>query len=317
MFGRKRRVRAEGELRQAIADMIDLAEGGPGMQVDSPLMLKPGERLAYSTTGVGLFEPRREPGHWAGRSAGLSIPVGKTGIRYRIGKSAGTYVQGAEKPTVIDRGDVSFTTQRVVFQGAKYTREWPYPKLIGIIHYSDHPATAIQVSNRQKTSGITYPGLAVDAVRLRLAVAVEVFNGESQEAARELRAQLAELDTAAKTSDRTDVPASPPSEVPEAVQEPASANTVPTEDADESTDGLPEGGSRAQPELVDATPNPPVPATGPAFVPATWGPDPSGRHELRFWDGKSWTEHVSDRGQQSKDPLTVGRAETPTTRDNQ
>ena len=32
-----------------------------------------------------------------------------------------------------------------------------------------------------------------------------------------------------------------------------------------------------------------------------WHPDPSGRHELRWWDGTRWTDAVSDRGQVSVD----------------
>jgi hypothetical protein len=34
-----------------------------------------------------------------------------------------------------------------------------------------------------------------------------------------------------------------------------------------------------------------------------WAADPTGRHELRYWDGSEWTAHVSDRGQVSADPL--------------
>jgi len=34
-----------------------------------------------------------------------------------------------------------------------------------------------------------------------------------------------------------------------------------------------------------------------------WHPDPSGRHELRWWDGGRWTETVSDRGQVGTDSL--------------
>lgn len=30
--------------------------------------------------------------------------------------------------------------------------------------------------------------------------------------------------------------------------------------------------------------------------PASWDADPYGRHELRYWDGDGWTEHVSDNG---------------------
>ncbi len=35
--------------------------------------------------------------------------------------------------------------------------------------------------------------------------------------------------------------------------------------------------------------------------PAAWHPDPTGRHQLRYWDGQDWTEHVSDHGVQAID----------------
>jgi hypothetical protein len=37
---------------------------------------------------------------------------------------------------------------------------------------------------------------------------------------------------------------------------------------------------------------------------AGWNPDPSGKHELRYWNGTGWTEDVSDSGVTAKDPLT-------------
>ena len=46
-------------------------------------------------------------------------------------------------------------------------------------------------------------------------------------------------------------------------------------------------------------------------APASWYPDPLGRHELRYWDGKQWTEHVSSHGRQSVDPPT-GAGAIPT-----
>lgn len=39
-----------------------------------------------------------------------------------------------------------------------------------------------------------------------------------------------------------------------------------------------------------------------AAAPA-WQPDPTGRHELRYWDGTRWTDHVSDRGTTATDPV--------------
>jgi Protein of unknown function (DUF2510) len=37
-------------------------------------------------------------------------------------------------------------------------------------------------------------------------------------------------------------------------------------------------------------------------MPAQWYPDPSGRHELRHWNGTTWTDEVSDKGVTSTDP---------------
>ncbi len=36
---------------------------------------------------------------------------------------------------------------------------------------------------------------------------------------------------------------------------------------------------------MDAHPNPP-----------RWVPDPTGRHQYRYWDGEQWTDHVADNG---------------------
>ena len=36
---------------------------------------------------------------------------------------------------------------------------------------------------------------------------------------------------------------------------------------------------------------------------ADWYKDPSGRHQFRYWDGASWTDHVGDDGKSSLDPL--------------
>ncbi len=36
-------------------------------------------------------------------------------------------------------------------------------------------------------------------------------------------------------------------------------------------------------------------------IAAQWYHDPSGRHELRRWDGSAWTDDVSDQGVTSKD----------------
>jgi hypothetical protein len=49
------------------------------------------------------------------------------------------------------------------------------------------------------------------------------------------------------------------------------------------------------------------PVGGPAPLPgppaAAWHPDPAARHQFRYWNGETWTEHVSDNGVASTDAL--------------
>ena len=55
-------------------------------------------------------------------------------------------------------------------------------------------------------------------------------------------------------------------------------------------------------EAATATDAATAAAAAASTVPAGWYADPSGRYELRYWDGNAWTEHVSRAGQQFTDP---------------
>jgi hypothetical protein len=59
--------------------------------------------------------------------------------------------------------------------------------------------------------------------------------------------------------------------------------------------GLQPPGSQA------SVPAPVVPPPPPS--PRAWLADPAGRHELRYWDGTKFTEHVADAGKITIDPL--------------
>ena len=64
----------------------------------------------------------------------------------------------------------------------------------------------------------------------------------------------------------------------------------------------PEPAAPSMAPIADPMPSyQPAPAASPA-VPAGWYADPAGRFELRYWDGGTWTEHVSRAGQQFTDP---------------
>ncbi|MEO6629439.1 MAG: DUF2510 domain-containing protein [Aquihabitans sp.] len=52
-------------------------------------------------------------------------------------------------------------------------------------------------------------------------------------------------------------------------------------------------------QSLAALPAPPVASS----TPADWYPDPSGRHQIRYFDGNAWTEHVTTNGVQSTDQM--------------
>lgn len=66
------------------------------------------------------------------------------------------------------------------------------------------------------------------------------------------------------------------------------AAEVPPWRSEEVGDELPAG-----PEAVAQLPAPAT-AVGPA-APAGWLPDPTGEHDLRYWDGATWTDHVANK----------------------
>jgi Protein of unknown function (DUF2510) len=49
------------------------------------------------------------------------------------------------------------------------------------------------------------------------------------------------------------------------------------------------------------SPEPPSGYDAAPSMPPQWYPDPSGRHELRHWNGTTWTDEVSDGGVTSRD----------------
>jgi putative membrane protein len=50
---------------------------------------------------------------------------------------------------------------------------------------------------------------------------------------------------------------------------------------------------------------------GPDAPPSGWYPDPSGRHEHRYWHVGRWTAHVSNRGRRSTEPKAPVTTPTP------
>jgi len=44
---------------------------------------------------------------------------------------------------------------------------------------------------------------------------------------------------------------------------------------------------------------------------SSWEPDPTGRHQYRWWDGAQWTDQVANDGVQSVDSISAAEAQLP------
>lgn len=161
----------------------------------SDIMLKSGEAVFATVTNTSLVEDRRGPGHYAGGSQGISIPIGSVGgrsVRYRVGASRGHFTQGDLHPQAVDKGKLLVTNQRVVFIGAKKTIESLFSKLISAnIENGD---LYLSVSNRQKVTRVHYGSNLDGWMQLRLTLAMSINRGDSATFAAQVQAQLEELE---------------------------------------------------------------------------------------------------------------------------
>lgn len=184
--------------RDAYVELLQVAEQFDGSPSDE-IMLGSGEALFFTVAGAGLIEERRGGGHWQGGSTGVSIPIGSIGgrsVRYRIGATRGHYVQGEPAPTAIDTGTIFVTNRRVIFQGAKQTRECEFAKLIGFEHDDAGGSTTFSVRNRQKPTTVHYGPKLSGAFDFRLDLALAHFKGTATDLVAHLQADLAEADAA-------------------------------------------------------------------------------------------------------------------------
>ena len=122
--------------------------------VPNSLMQKPGEVTLWTANAI-FHETGRTPTHYAGTSSGFSIPV-VAGIRFRVGAMQGQAIPGDELQMDKDQGVVMLTSQRLIFTGPVKSQEWDFDKVLQVSCSEDQADYFINVSNRQKTSGVRF-----------------------------------------------------------------------------------------------------------------------------------------------------------------
>jgi Protein of unknown function (DUF2510) len=128
-------------------------DGRPPIMDQVELLLKRGEVANAVFAPVSLLKERAIR-QYRGGSSGVSIPIG-FGIRYRTSSSRGRSVVVGSELVEEDRGQLTITSVRSVFVGARKTLEFRHDKLIGLEEFRD--GLRLNVSNRQTASLLKMP----------------------------------------------------------------------------------------------------------------------------------------------------------------
>jgi hypothetical protein len=146
--------------------MVAEANGGFLPEVSSSrLMQKKGEvvHLEVEATLLKDVTIRQSRGGYSG----FSFPIGRTGIRYRVGGYGGQSVEVGTKRIPADTGYLVISSQRAVFLGSKKTLDLPYAKLENLTVFSD--GVQFHQSNRQAAPVFIVPAPDVVAAYIHAA----------------------------------------------------------------------------------------------------------------------------------------------------
>ena len=120
---------------------------------EAPFPLRHGEKYVMSLKDQMLVEPRRGTRVSTRSTDAFTVALAK-GFYYTAAAGKSVSPDPGDELKEIDTGVAHFTTHRVVFVGAKQTREWDFAKLLGTTEEPGGLQLMISVSNRQKTSGL-------------------------------------------------------------------------------------------------------------------------------------------------------------------
>jgi hypothetical protein len=123
-----------------------------GFSTQASFALETGEKLIAQVNGIALAEYKSNGSSYQGGNLGVSVPVAGS-IRANVGGSRGSLVRNPEALTVLDNGTATFTTERVIFTGAKQTRVFELDK---VLNFEPGPnGLWVTISSANKTSTST------------------------------------------------------------------------------------------------------------------------------------------------------------------
>jgi hypothetical protein len=145
--------------------------GGILPEVASPHLLAKKDEIVHIETNASLLKEVAVR-QWQGGSSGFSIPLGKSGIRYRVGATRGHSVEVGTRMNVADTGLLAVTNKRVVYIGTRKTVDLALAKLVSVNAFSDglefHATNRVNAVIFQIPNGAGVVAAIVNAAAQRL-----------------------------------------------------------------------------------------------------------------------------------------------------
>lgn len=182
-MNRRNKVREQESLLAGLTAQAFALEnlGKAGFSSTANFALEKGEKLIYECHGMQLAEHKSAGSTYTGANAGVSVPLfGR--VRGNIGGSKGNIVRKPEQLTIIDAGDATFTTKRVIFTGSQQTRVWELDKVLDFEPGINGLWVSISTSNASHTSQLQIPDVSVIAPGVLMDIAMDA-NRDGEEAA--------------------------------------------------------------------------------------------------------------------------------------
>jgi hypothetical protein len=131
---------------ELVSDLsIAQINGGILPEVASPHLLAKKDEIVHIETNASLLKEVAVR-QWQGGSSGFSIPLGKSGVRYRVGATRGHSVEVGTRMNVADSGLLAVTSNRILYVGARKTVDVALAKLVAVNAFKD--GLELHASNR-------------------------------------------------------------------------------------------------------------------------------------------------------------------------
>lgn len=134
------------------ADKLDALAADQNGPQGLTLTLRKDERALFAMHNAPLVEYTSSGSTYSGTNLGVSVPLFGS-VRGNVGGSQGSFTNNPEELTIVDTGLVVFTTQRIVFTGAKLVRDWEFSKILNLDIGENGSSVRIAVSGNGRTSG--------------------------------------------------------------------------------------------------------------------------------------------------------------------